>query len=79
VILASRANTFYDIFCLFGLKTFGQWNGWDPYVGEAESVMTHTAGQVYMPQAVACVVKMTHAVFLRPRSVIDVVQQMGLT
>ena len=47
-------------------------------VGQAERTMAAQTGQMDVTQAVPRVVKMAHAVLLRTRSVVGLVQQMGI-
>lgn len=72
------ADALDDIFGLFGDKTVGEGDGRYGYVGKTEGVVADAAGEVDVTAALACVVVMTYAVFLRTTTVVDIVQEMGV-
>ena len=76
---AVGADSFNYIFGFFGLEAFGECYRRDAHVGETNRLMTDTAGEMNMSHAVARVIDVAHTVFLRARTIINVVQKMCLT
>ena len=72
---AVAADAFHNIFGLLWNKAFRQGDGRDGDIVEAECFVTFDASKMYMAEAVAGVVVMADAVFLRTATVVDVVEQ----
>lgn len=75
---AAWAEALDDVFGLFGDKTVGEGDGRYGYVGKTESVVADAAGEVDVTAALARVVVLAYAVFLRTTTVVDIVQEMGV-
>ena len=44
---------------------------------QTERAMTITTGEMHMSKALACIIQMANTIFLRARTIIDIMQQMG--
>lgn len=73
-----RADTFHHILGLLWLEAIGNGDLWNPDSCEAERAVAQTARQVYMALAMARVVYVADAIFLRARTIVDVMKQMGI-
>ena len=72
---AVGADAFDDVFRFFGDEAVGKGNGRYGYVGEAEGFVADVAGEVDVAAALAGVVVVADAVFLRAAAVVDIVEQ----
>ena len=77
-LLASGANAFDNVFCFFGLETGGEGDGGYVDTCEAVGAVAEAAGEVDVAVAVARVVEVADAVFLRTATVVNLVEKVGV-
>ncbi len=75
---ALLADAFHHIFGLFPLEAGGEGNGGNVDIGEAIGAVAYATGEVDMALAVARVVEMADAIFLRSGAVVDFMEQVFL-